>query len=148
MSNRDIEHYIVDLVVAIFKINYMVQDFRSEGDLLKDFKSYDAVLRELQIIGEAIGNLLKNSILDEQYRKIVDFRNKITHEYFGVDIEIVWAVLKEEIPLLDKMLFKLSKGYSEKTKLIEAVDCALIDHQRIKQKVVEDFLKKFRKNLI
>ncbi|MBI1870665.1 MAG: DUF86 domain-containing protein [Chlamydiae bacterium] len=148
MPKRDVEHYIVDVLVAIYKVNHLVRSFFSKQELLRDFRSYDAVLRELQVIGEAIGNLIRYKILNEQYRPIVDFRNKITHEYFGIDIDIVWSVLREELPLLDKVVHELVLNYSEKNSLIEAIDCALIDHQRMQQGEIEDFLKKLKKKFI
>jgi len=54
---------------------------------------WDAVIRELEIIGEATKNLLKYNFIDPKYQNIVDFRNHIVHGYFGVDEDIVWEVV-------------------------------------------------------
>ncbi len=59
---------------------------------LKDVKTQDAVIRRIEMIGEAAKNLLHNFKKKDfkiEWREIVDMRNKLTHEYFGVDLNIV-----------------------------------------------------------
>ena len=61
---------------------------------------WDATLRRLEIIGEATKYLTTMDILNNrEYRKIVDFRNVISHAYFGVVEEEVWYVIKEKLQL-------------------------------------------------
>ncbi len=62
-----------------------------------------AVIREFEIIGEAVGKLpdeLKSRFPDIPWREIKDFRNLLIHEYFGVDLEIVWDAIRAELPPL------------------------------------------------
>ncbi len=72
MSERCNELFIVDILVASFKIRYAVGDVQNSDDFLADFIVFDVVLRELQIIGEATNNLMRSGILDDTFRIIVD----------------------------------------------------------------------------
>jgi uncharacterized protein with HEPN domain len=61
------------------------------------------VIREFEVIGEAVGKLpenLKGRRPDVEWQDIKDFRNLLTHEYFGVDLEIVWKIIEEDLPVL------------------------------------------------
>jgi uncharacterized protein with HEPN domain len=64
---------------------------------------YSAVIREFEIIGEAVGKLsatLKQACPEVPWQDIKDFRNLLIHEYFGVDLEIVWNTIQDELPIL------------------------------------------------
>lgn len=68
---------------------------------------FSATLRELEVIGEAIGKITdtcKERHPEIAWRMIKDFRNVLAHEYFGVDAEIVWDIVKEHIPLLHEQI--------------------------------------------
>ena len=75
-----------------------VQDFlknKSKDDFLSDTMLRFAVERQLEIIGEAANHLsddLKENFNEIEWRKIVSFRNFLVHEYFGIDIELVWDI--------------------------------------------------------
>jgi uncharacterized protein with HEPN domain len=98
MSKREITLYIVDIFIAIDKLESYTQPFESAEALLYSDIHWDASIRELEIIGEATKMLLNHQLLDTQYRRIVDFRNQISHGYFGIDATIVWNILKEKLP--------------------------------------------------
>ena len=69
----------------------------------EDQKTIDAVVRNLEIIGEAARNLpidVKNSMPDIQWNKIVALRNILTHEYFGINRQIVWDVVQTKLAAL------------------------------------------------
>jgi len=66
-------------------------------------KTYSAVIREFEIIGEAVGKLideLKRKHPHIEWQDIRDFRNLLIHEYFGVDPEIVWNIIQDDLPIL------------------------------------------------
>lgn len=72
----------------------------SKEEFMKDTKLQDAIIRRLEVIGEAVKNI--PSELREKYPKvpwqtIAGTRDKLTHHYFGVDLELVWLVLKEDL---------------------------------------------------
>ncbi len=100
MSKRDISLYIVDIFIAINKIQRYTQEFTNAEDFKWSELQWDATIRELEIIGEATNNLIKLDILEnDKYRKIVDFRNIIVYGYFGIDENEVWSVVKDKLTL-------------------------------------------------
>jgi len=71
------------------------------------------VIREFEIAGEAVGNLseeIKSKHKNIKWRDIKDFRNILIHEYFGVDLEIVWKVIDEDLPMLLGVVDNLLKN--------------------------------------
>lgn len=67
----------------------------------------DAVVRELEIIGEASNNLseeFRERHPDIVWRRMKDMRNFLNHEYFGVNIKVVWDTCKEDLPKLSKLI--------------------------------------------
>jgi len=105
MSKRDASFYFVDIFLAIYKINLYTQRFDNAQDFLDSMLEWDATIRELEIIGEAINWLIKLNILEnKKYRKIVDFRNLVIHGYFGIDENDVWDVVKNKLsPLMEDL---------------------------------------------
>ena len=99
MSKRDSSFYIVDIFIAIDKVERYTIKFTNASELLYDEMSWDATIRELEIIGEATKHLLKAEIVPVKYRRIVDFRNQINHAYFGIDENIVWDVVKTKLKM-------------------------------------------------
>lgn len=77
----------------------------SEEEFLKSIQIQDAVIRRLEIIGEAIRNLpekLKEKYPLVPWREIADMRNVLIHEYFSVDENLLWNAAKKDIPALKK----------------------------------------------
>ncbi len=75
----------------------------SYKDFVHDDLHFDAVVRNLEIIGEAVKNLteeIQQKHPDVKCRKIAGFRDIVAHNYFGVSDEIVWDVVEQEIPTL------------------------------------------------
>ena len=102
--SRAIEFYVVDILIATDKIKRYTVTFDNAQSFLHSELEWDAVIRELEIIGEATKNLLKYNFIDTKYQSIVDFRNHIVHGYFGVDENIVWEVVN---CLLDQFIVEL-----------------------------------------
>ena len=74
---------------------------KSRADLDTDFMYLFSIERQLEIIGEAANNLsavLKSDYSEVPWLQIISFRNFIVHEYFGLDLELVWTVIKKHIP--------------------------------------------------
>lgn len=79
----------------------------------KDQKTIDAVVRNLEIIGEAathIPNRVQEAYADIPWSKMRSIRNILIHEYFGVDIEIVWQTIQSDLDQLREALLKVDKG--------------------------------------
>jgi uncharacterized protein with HEPN domain len=96
-TDRTIELFIFDVYIAIQKIKKASSNFDNAEALLYDFMAWDSVIREFEIIGEASKYLLKVNLLKNENRKIVDFRNQITHAYFGIDQDIVWEIIHKKL---------------------------------------------------
>lgn len=102
MSERDPRLYLSDILESAKAIVEYVK-----GLSLKEFreerKTCSAVVREFEIIGEAVGKLpdeLKRKHPEVEWQDMKDFRNLLAHEYFGIDFEIVWKIVQDDLPTL------------------------------------------------
>jgi uncharacterized protein with HEPN domain len=136
---RDAEFYIVDIFIAIDKIKRYTKDFSNAQELLHDEKTWDAVIRELEIIGEATNKLIKLNFLKKDFKIIVDFRNIIVHEYFGIDEKIVWEVVTAYLKDFYNELLNLSKNNKNLNFTIHKA----IEENKHNKKVI-DFLKELQ----
>ena len=105
--SRSIELFIFDIYIAIQKIKKTSSGFNNAQDLLHDFTSWDSTIREFEIIGEASKYLLKDALLSKQYQEVVDFRNQITHEYFGIDQDVVWMIIHADLMPFEEVIVEL-----------------------------------------
>ena len=102
MSERDFRLYCEDILDSGNAILQFVEGLSYE-QFCDDRKTYSAVIREFEIIGQAVNKLpeeLKQKRSDVEWQDIKDFRNLLTHEYFGVDLEIVWKIIQADLPVL------------------------------------------------
>jgi len=97
---RDYSLYIKDILDCIERVEEFVGDMNFD-EFLVDDKTSSAVVRKLEIIGEATKNIPKSITQEYEeipWKEMVRMRDKIIHFYFGVDYEIVWNVIKERLP--------------------------------------------------
>jgi len=102
MSERDSRLYLSDILDSGTAIQEFVKGLSFE-EFCNDRKTYSAVIREFEIIGEAVGKLtdeLQREVPDVDWQDIKDFRNLLIHEYFGVDLEIVWKIIQDDLSVL------------------------------------------------
>ncbi|PLX88638.1 MAG: hypothetical protein C0614_02385 [Desulfuromonas sp.] len=100
MSSRSPALYLDDLLEAGQAIQDYVDKLSFE-EFCSDRMRQSAVIREFEIIGEAVGKLpddLKRDAPGVAWQDIKDFRNLLIHEYFGVDLAIVWHVIQNDLP--------------------------------------------------
>ena len=112
MSKRSPLIYVHDIRESIEAIFQYVRDLTFE-DFSGDRMRYSAVIREFEIIGEAVGKLppiLKERFPKIEWQDIKDFRNLLIHEYFGVDLEIVWKVIHDDLPHLKETMNKIEES--------------------------------------
>lgn len=115
MSERDFHLYLTDILDSGNAITEYIKDM-SFDDFCNDRKTYSAVVREFEIIGEAVRKLPDELIQrrsDVEWQDIKDFRNLLIHEYFGVDLEIVWKVIQDDLPVLINAVHEIKKNASE-----------------------------------
>ena len=137
--DRRVEMFMLDVYIAILKIKHTSSRFTNVQDLLHDYNSWDSVIREFEIIGEASKYLLKSNLLNKDYQKIVNFRNQITHEYFGIDQDVVWLIIVTKLDYLEDTIVELI--YKIVPKLKQDLIDAFIEDNRYLSFVVESLEK-------
>ena len=108
MSKRDWRLFVYDMLDSIGKIESYLSDMSYE-EFLDDDKTKDAVVRNLEIIGEAANRIpekVKEKHQEIPWRQIVGLRNRLIHGYFVVDYRIVWNIATKE---LSRLKFQLKK---------------------------------------
>ncbi len=101
--------FLEHILESIGEIESHIKNF-SEDSFFNDTKTQDAVMRRIEIIGEAVKNLPKNfkeKHPEIEWREIAGMRDKLIHEYFGIDPDTVWDTAKNDIPKLKKQISKL-----------------------------------------
>ena len=102
---RDEIMYLQDIAQSCEKILRFSTGL-TQSDLVQDEKTYDAVVRNLEIIGEAakhVGEDIRKQLPDIEWRKIAGMRDMLAHAYFGIDNDILWDVIQNKVPQLAKM---------------------------------------------
>ena len=106
---RNYKLYKDDILQAVKRIEKYTKGYNVEK-LKKDNLVADAVVRNLEIIGEAVKNIpndVKKKHSDIEWKKIAGLRDILAHEYFGVDIVILWDIVKNKLPQLKKQISKI-----------------------------------------
>jgi uncharacterized protein with HEPN domain len=112
-EKRDIKLYILDILQAMDEINEFVVNFSNGDELANNKIVYKAVLMNFIIMGEAARNLYEEVRVNHpeiEWKDIMDMRNKLVHEYFGVDNRVVWDAIKNNFPELKKILERIRES--------------------------------------
>lgn len=99
---RDARVYLEDMLVAAEKVAEYTKGL-SFQQFCADSKTFDAVLRNLEVIGEAAKNItddMRSRYPAIEWRKITGLRDILIHEYFGIDEDIIWDVVQNKVPEL------------------------------------------------
>lgn len=111
MTSKNASVYIEDILQSIEKIEEYLSDV-TEEDFMKDSQTQDAVIRRLEIIGEAVKNIptiTREQYSDIQWRQIAGLRDVLIHEYFGVDMEQIWEIVQKDLPGFKHQLVLISQ---------------------------------------
>ena len=109
MKKREYGDYIQDILDSVNDIERFTKDMGFK-EFLKDRKTVYAVVRAIEIIGEATKNIsraIKSKYPEIPWKKMAGMRDKLIHEYFGVDLEILWEVVKKDIPMVKPLIKKV-----------------------------------------
>ncbi len=112
---RKIGDYIDDIIEAMANAMEFTKSMEYY-DFAKDTKTVYAVIRAIEIIGEAVKNIpedIRMKYPDIPWRSIAGMRDKVIHAYFGVKIERVWEVVKRDIPRIKPKFEKILEELKE-----------------------------------
>jgi len=112
---RTYKDYVLDVLSSIREIEEFIKDM-SFNDFIKDRKTVNAVIRSLEVMGEAVKKIpqeIRDKYPKIPWKYIAGMRDKLIHEYHGVDLEIIWEVIKKEIPSLKPEFEKVLKELRE-----------------------------------
>lgn len=116
MKKREHGDFVQDILDSVNDVGSFIEGMDFE-EFIKDKKTIYSVVRAIEIIGEATKNVpeqIKKKYPDVPWKKMAGMRDRLVHEYFGVDLEILWGTAKEDVPQLktpvSKVLEDLEKG--------------------------------------
>jgi uncharacterized protein with HEPN domain len=110
MPKRDPDLLIQDMLEAVRKIELFIAGL-DRSAFLRDEKTVDAVVRNLEVLGEAARQLpedFTSRFSAVPWYQIAGLRNRIVHDYFGLDLGIIWQIIHHDLPLLKAQLEKLT----------------------------------------
>ena len=102
MSKRSWLSFLTDIHVCSIKILDYTKDMARE-DFFADSKTFDAVIRNLQIIGEAAKKIppdIRRQYKTVEWKKLAGLRDIVIHDYFGINEDIIWDVITSRMPVL------------------------------------------------
>lgn len=115
MRESDFRVYVQDILEAIKRIDNYLEGL-TFNEFLKDKKTVDAVIRNFAVIGEAAKHIpvsLKRKHPEVAWKRMAGMRDKVIHEYFGVDLHILWDTAKIDLPASKPLLEQLLKEKSQ-----------------------------------
>lgn len=110
---REIVDFIEGIVNAMNKSIEFVKGMNYE-EFTKDDKTVFAVIRALEVIGEAVKNIpqdIRKNYPEIPWKGMAGMRDKIIHEYFGVDLKLIWETVKKRIPEVKPLFEKMLKDF-------------------------------------
>ena len=105
-EDRDDYIYLKHILDAISRIEEYTYEIKYE-DFMKNYLIQDGIIRQIQIIGEATKRLseeIKSKHLDIPWKDITGMRDKLVHDYFGVDLDAVWDTVEKDVPEMKSKL--------------------------------------------
>jgi len=113
MSKRTDKDLIEDILICLSKIAQYVHGLDYD-DFVNDLKTQDAIIRNLEIIGEASKKLspdIKEKHTNIPWKMIAGTRDRLIHGYFGVNIDVVWGIVTIDLPVLKREINKIKEEY-------------------------------------
>lgn len=111
MTKRNYVMYLEDIINCIEKIEQYISGLSYE-DFVSNSLVFDAVIRNLEVVGEASKNIpgeVMGNYPNVHWKSMIGLRNILIHEYFGVDSEIVWEIIKTDLPNTKPLVLQILK---------------------------------------
>lgn len=114
-EKKDVKLFIQDIFDCIEKINEYVFDITNQTEFVNDKKTYDAVIRNFIVIGEAIKNIyeeVRKNYPNVEWKEIMAMRNLLVHEYWGINEDVIWDSIKKDLPELKLIIARIRDSLS------------------------------------
>ena len=112
MSKRNWELFIFDIIESIEKIEKYIKNLSYEK-FISDEKTKDAIVRNLELIGEASNQIpkeIQHRYNEIKWSQIIGLRHRLIHDYFIIDYNLVWYIVKNELSELKEKITKIIKN--------------------------------------
>ncbi|MDD5650500.1 MAG: DUF86 domain-containing protein [Candidatus Nanoarchaeia archaeon] len=113
MTEKDLLIFIEHILNSINDINTFTSKI-SKKEFSENKEKLNAVIRSLEIIGEAVKNIpipFREKYSEIPWKNIAGLRDVIIHQYFDIDLDVIWVTIKEEIPKLEKQIKKIKEDF-------------------------------------
>ena len=111
MKKREVRDYLRDILDAVDEVASFIEGMSFE-EFVKDRKTLNAVVRSIEIIGEASKHIpasLRGKYAELPWKEITGMRDKLIHGYFGMDYETIWKAAREDVPSLKEVIQRMLK---------------------------------------
>ncbi len=112
---REYKFFLKDIIKSIDKIQKYAQAYNNATELLNESMAFEAVIYNLEVIGEAVKNIpikIRRNYPHIDWKQIAGTRDKLIHQYHGIDEEIVWDIITDKLPELKKQMERILSDLS------------------------------------